>query len=97
MPGTFFVLFFHLTYSRWASTLPSCLYQWSLRIFPSLPGSHLTCFYRDASSAHLQLVNRWLNFTSRFHAFRYGRRTQVLVVRIELATYELLAGVQVTY
>ena len=47
----------HLTYSRWTS-LPSCL--WSLRIFPSLPGSRLTIFYRDASSALLQLVNQWL-------------------------------------
>ncbi|CAM9495938.1 unnamed protein product, partial [Ascophyllum nodosum] len=42
-----------LTYSRWASSLPSCL--WSQRIFPSLPGSRLTNFYRDASSALLQL------------------------------------------
>ena len=39
-------------------TLSSCL--WSLRIFPSLPGSRLTIFYRDASSALLQLVNQWL-------------------------------------
>ena len=41
--------FFHLTYSRWTSPLPSCL--WSQGIFPSLPGSRLTIFYRDASSA----------------------------------------------
>ena len=34
--------FFHLTYSRWTSSLPSCL--WSQRIFPSLPGSRLTFF-----------------------------------------------------
>ena len=34
--------FFHLTYSRWTSSLLSCL--WSLRIFPSLPGSRLTIF-----------------------------------------------------
>ena len=41
--GTFFsFLFFHLTYSRWTSSLPSCL--WSQRIFPSLPGSRLTIF-----------------------------------------------------
>ena len=33
---------FHLTYSRWTSSLPSCL--WSQRIFPSLPGSRLTIF-----------------------------------------------------
>ena len=36
--------------------IPSCL--WSLRIFPSLPGSRLTVFYRDVSSAILQLVNQ---------------------------------------
>ena len=69
--------FFYITYSRWTSSLPSCL--WSLRIFPSLPGSRLTIFYRDASSALLQLVNQWLNFTySRSHAFRY-ERTQILL------------------
>ena len=54
--NTFFFLFFfffHLTYSRWTSSLPSCL--WSQRIFPSLPGSRLTFFYRDASSALLQV------------------------------------------
>ena len=39
----------------------SCLS--SSRIFPSLPGSHLIIFYRDASSALLQLVNKSLNFT----------------------------------
>ena len=40
----FFSFFFllHLTYSRWTSSLPSCL--WSQRIFPSLPGSRLTTF-----------------------------------------------------
>ena len=39
----YFCLFFHLTYSRRASTLPSGL-LWSLRIPPSLPGSRLTIF-----------------------------------------------------
>ena len=58
-----FLSFFNLTYSRWTSSLPSCL--WSLRIFPSLPGSRLTIFYRDASSALLQLDNQWLNFEKR--------------------------------
>ena len=29
----------------------------SLRVFPSLPGSRLTIFYRDASSVLFQLVN----------------------------------------
>ena len=68
----FIFYFFNLTYSRWTSSLPSCM--WSLRIFPSLSGSRLTIFYRDTTSALLQLVNQWLNFTySRSHAFRYGR------------------------
>ena len=91
-----FFLFFNLTYSRWTSSLPSCL--WSLRIVSSLPGSRLTIFYRDASSALLQLVNQWLNFTySRSHAFRYGRKnTNPTLVRIELTT-SALAGVQFTY
>ena len=64
----------------------------------SLPGSRLTIFYRDASSALLQLVNQWLNFTySRSHAFRYERKnTNPTLVRIELTT-SALAGVQVTY
>ena len=42
LTALFFFFFFNLTYSRWASSLPSCL--WSLRIFPSLPGSRLTIF-----------------------------------------------------
>ena len=85
----FFFFFFNLTYSRWTSSLPSCL--WSLRIFPSLPGSRLTIFYRDASSALLQLVNQWLNFTySRTHAFRYEiKNTNTSLVRIELTTFAL--------
>ena len=91
----YFLFFLNLTYSRWTSSLPSCL--WSQRIFPSLPGSRLTIFYRDASSALLQLVNQWLNFTySRSHAFRYERKnTNPTLVRIELTT-SALAGVQVT-
>ena len=56
----FLFLFFNITYSRWTSSLPSCL--WPLRIFPSLPGSRLTTFYRDASSALLQLVNQMIAF-----------------------------------
>ena len=92
----FFLSFFNLTYSRWTSSLPSRL--WSHRIFPSLPGSRLTIFYRDGSLALLQLVNQWLNFTySRSHAFRYERKnTNLTLVRIELTT-SALAGVQVNY
>ena len=61
-PSTFlfFSFFFNLTYSRWTSSLPSCL--WSLRIFPFLPGSRLTFSYRDASSALLQLVKPIVEF-----------------------------------
>ena len=94
--GYIYFFFFNLTYSRWTSSLPSCL--WSLRTFPSPPGPRLTSFYCDASSALLQLVNQWLNFTySRSHAFRYERKnTNPTLVRIELTT-SALAGVQVTY
>ena len=91
----FIYLFLNLTYSRWTSSLPSCL--WSLKIFPSLSGSRLTIFYRDANSALLQLVIQWLNFTySRSHAFRYERNKNPILVRTELTT-SALAGVQVTY
>ena len=62
-----------------------------VRIFPSLPGSRLTNFDRDASSTLLQLVNQWLNFTySRSHAFRYGRQNKIsALIRIELTTSAL--------
>ena len=94
----FFSSFFNKnpTFSRWTSLFSSCL--WSQRIFPSLPGSHLTIFYRDASLALLQLVNQWLNFTYlRSHAFRYEiKNTNPTLVRTELTT-SVLAGVQVTY
>ena len=53
-------IFFHLTFSRWALFHPACVH--SLRIFPSLPDSRLTKFYRDASSdassGLLQLVDQ---------------------------------------
>ena len=83
---SFSFFFFNLTYSRWTSSLPSCL--WSLRIFPSLPGSRRTIFYLDASSAILQLVNQGLNFTySRSNAFRYGKNnTSPTLVRIVLTS-----------
>ena len=55
-------------------------------------------FFRDASSALLQLVNQWLNFTySRSHDFRYERKNiNPTLVRIELTT-SVLADVQLTY
>ena len=40
---------------------------WSQGIYPSLPGSRLRIFYRDADSELLHLGNQWLNFSySRF-------------------------------
>ena len=55
---THIYIYFNLTYSRRTSSLPSCL--WSLRIFPSLPGSRLTIFYRDASSARARSLRNLL-------------------------------------
>ena len=62
------------------------------------PVHALQFFHRDASSALLQLVNQWLNFTySGSHAFRYERKnTNPTLVRIELTT-SVLADVQLTY
>ena len=74
---------------------PACGHKGSSRLSPV---HALEFFYRDASSALLQLVNQWLNFTySRSHAFCYERKnTNPTLVRIELTT-SALAGVQVTY
>ena len=89
----FFLLFFHLTYSRWTSSLPSCL--WSQRIFPSLTGSRLTIFLSRCKSSTLTTRHQWLNFTdSRSHAFRCERKnSNPTLVRIELTT-SVLADVQ---
>ena len=58
----------HLNYSRWTSSLPSCL--WSLRIFPSLPGSRLTIFYQRCKLSTLTtrqpMVEFYLLTLSRF-------------------------------
>ena len=74
---------------------PACGHKGSSHLSPVYA---LQCFYRDASSALLQLVNRWLNFTySRSHAFRYERKnTNPTLVRIALTT-SVLADVQLTY
>ena len=74
---------------------PACGHKGSSHLSPV---HALQFFYRDASSALLQLVNQWLNFTySRSHAFRYERKnTNPILVRIELTT-SALAGVQITY
>ena len=74
---------------------PACGHKGSSHLSPV---HALHFFYRDASSALLQLVNQWLNFTySRSHAFRYERKnTNPTLVRIEL-TPSVLADVQLTY
>ena len=88
-------IYLNLTYSQWAS-FRSCL--WSLRIFPSLPGSRLTNFYRDASSALLQLVNQWLNFTySHSHAFSYGRKDTISGDKNQTHDFRTSRNVQVIY
>ena len=74
---------------------PACGHKGSSHLSPV---HALQFFYRDASSALLQLVNQGLNFTySRSHAFRYERKnTNPTLVRIELTT-SVLADVQVIY
>ena len=74
---------------------PACGHKGSSHLSPV---HALQFFYRDVSSALLQLVNQWLNFTySRSHAFRCERKnTNPTKVRIELTT-SALAGMQVTY
>ena len=53
------------------ATLPSCLR--SRRIFPSLPGSRLTNFYRDASSALLQYTTRQPIIMVEFYLLAFSR------------------------
>ena len=57
---TFFFFFFRLTYSRWTSSLPSCL--WSKRIFPSLPGSRLTFFLSRCKFSTLETRQLMVEF-----------------------------------
>ena len=85
---------FNLTYSRWTS---SCITILPVDL-PLSPRFTPYDFFRDASSALLQLVNQCLNFAySRSHAFRHERKnTNLTLVRIELTT-SALAGVHVTY
>ena len=92
----FFFFFFHLTIADGPHHYhPACGHKGSSHLSPV---HALQFFYRDASSALLQLVNQWLNFTySRSHAFRYERKnTNYTLVRIELTT-SVLADVQLTY
>ena len=71
---------------------PACGHKGSSHLSPVLA---LWIFYPDASSALLQLVNQWLNFTySRSHAFRYERKnTNPTLVRIELTTSALVCRI----
>ena len=91
-----FLFYFNLTYSRWTSSLPSCL--WSQRIFPSHPGSRLPTFLSRCKFSTLTTRQPMVEFyLLRSHAFRYERKsTSPTLIRIELTT-SALAGVQVTY
>ena len=60
LAGLFFFFFFHLTYSRWTSSLPSCL--WSQRIIPSLPGSRLTFFLSRCKFSTLTTLQPMVEF-----------------------------------
>ena len=75
---------------------PACGHKGSSHLSPV---HALHFFYRDASSALLQLVNQWLNFTySRSHAFRYERKnTNPTLVRIELTTSYTINTLYVDY
>ena len=67
----------------------------ALRVFPFLPGLHLTICFHDASSALVQLINQWLNsFTYVFALSTTEEKTQILVTRIELVT-SAVAGMQI--
>ena len=95
LPFFFFFSFISLIADGPHHYHPACGHKGSSHLSPV---HALQFFYRDASSALLQLVNQWLNFTfSRSHAFRYERKkTNPTLVRIELTT-SVLADVQLTY
>ena len=79
-------MFLNLSYSRWTSLLPSCL--WSVRIFSPLPGSRLTIFYRDArQQSYNSSTNGWILLTHVPTLSVYGRKnTNPTLVRIDLTT-----------
>ena len=81
----YFFFFFNLTYSRWTSSLPSCL--WSQRIFPSLPGSRLTIFLSRSKFSTLTTRQPMVEFyLLTFPRFPLRKNTNSTLVRIELTT-----------
>ena len=88
--------FFNLTYSRWTSSLSSCL--WSQRIFSSLPDSRLTIFLSRCKFSTLTtrqpMVEFYLLTFPRFPLRKKEHKS--CSVRIKLTT-SALAGVQVNY
>ena len=83
------------TYSRWTLSLPSCL--WSLRIFPSLPGSRLSIFLSRCKFSNLTTRQPMVEFyLLKSPRFPLRKKEHPTLVRIELTT-SALAGVQVTY
>ena len=84
-----FSSFFHLTYKRWTSTLPFWL--WSLRIFPSLPGSRLMIFIA------MQVQHSYNSATKDTHVLTlsatHGKNNADCdLTRIELTTSAFAAG-----
>ena len=62
----YFFFPFNLTYSRWPSSLQSCL--WSLRIFPSLPGSCLAIFLSRCKFSTLTTRQPMVDFRDYYRA-----------------------------
>ena len=95
---TFFsFFFFHLTYSRWTSSLPSCLpvVTKDLPISPRFtPYNFLSRCKFSTLTTRQPMVEFYL---LAFPRFRYERKnTNPTLVRIELTT-SVLADVQLTY
>ena len=74
----YFLSVFNLTYSRWTSSLPSCL--WSLRIFSPLPGSRLTIFIAmQGRQSYNSSTNGWILLTHVPTLSDTEERTQILL------------------
>ena len=70
------------THTPTATMMPSCL--WTVRIFPSLPGSRLRFFIAlQVQHSYTLSTNEWLNFfySSRSHAFRQNKINHLMKIR----------------
>ena len=78
-----------------ATTLP--IPRVVTRDLPISPRFTPSSFCRDAGSALLHLVNQWLTFRTRPHAFRYeNQKKNSLLLSLELINSDL-AGVSCTH